>query len=128
MFVQLDPQREHSVYLVEEVDKLLEVYLVVGLYACYFNHCINFIICYLLAQDFKNLFKVLSAYVSLPKVKIESVGIKNNLLLTIEHGEGKYQVVLGKLIIRTRVLYYVYEVVELYCFLSVRKLHHRGGA
>lgn len=54
--------------------------------------------------------------------------MKNYLLLTVKHGKGKYQVVLGKLIIRTWVLYYIYEVVELYRFLSVWKLHHRRGA
>ena len=56
----------HSVYFVEEIHELLEVDFVVRLHAGYFDHSIHFVICYLLAQDFEHLLKVLSAYVSLP--------------------------------------------------------------
>ena len=42
-----------SVNFVEKVYKLLEIDFVIGLNACYFYHCVYFVICYLLAKNRK---------------------------------------------------------------------------
>ncbi len=61
-------------------------------------------------------------YPFLPKVKT------NYLLLPVEHREGQDQVILGLLRLGTRILYYVYELLELQALLAVGELHLRGSA
>jgi hypothetical protein len=68
MVYVIDHIRMISIYFVEEIDKFFEIDLIVRFYACYLYHSVDFVICYLFSQNFKNFLKVLSRYISFPNL------------------------------------------------------------
>ena len=79
-----------SINFVEEVDKLLKVYLVVRFEASQFDHCLQLFIGERLAHYFKHFFQVVLTYIALPVGEKASVRFKNDsavihLLLSINH-------------------------------------------
>ena len=83
-----------SINFVEEVDKLLKVYLVVRFKPRQFDHRLELFIGERLAHYFKNFFQVVLTYIALPVGKKASVRFKNDsvvihLLLSINHRKGE---------------------------------------
>lgn len=62
------PDTFSSVYFVKEVDKFLEIYFIVRFYSCYFDHSIDFLVCYAFTQELEYVLQVILAYISFPKL------------------------------------------------------------
>ena len=79
-FVYISAQQLKSVNFIEEINEFLEVYFVIRFHTRYFDHRINLLVCYTLAQYLEYVFQVFSAYISFPvviQIKIKSISFQS---------------------------------------------------